>query len=115
VVPAKPVAVYRTDPGFQNVRSEIDVLGRWAKPTLALRSPPTQPPKSGALVALRCRGHGQEFRDNGFIQGAIDDDLDMFTVLDKRLLFKHYVTDKPPLGRVYIEDFAKTFAAACRG
>jgi uncharacterized protein YbjT (DUF2867 family) len=57
----------------------------------------------------------EAFRHYGMSQGAVDDYLEMFDALDKGILFEHYVTDKPPLGKVKIEDFAKTFAAAYLG
>jgi uncharacterized protein YbjT (DUF2867 family) len=48
----------------------------------------------------------------GFAEGAADDYVEMFTALDKGLLFEDYVTNKPELGKVSIEEFAKKFAAA---
>jgi uncharacterized protein YbjT (DUF2867 family) len=47
----------------------------------------------------------------GFVEGAADSYVEMFTALDKGLLFEDYVKVKPKLYNTKIEDFAKTFAA----
>jgi uncharacterized protein YbjT (DUF2867 family) len=54
------------------------------------------------------------FREYGMTEGAVADYLEMFVALDRGVLFEHYVTEKPPLGKVTIEDFAKAFAKAYR-
>jgi uncharacterized protein YbjT (DUF2867 family) len=56
----------------------------------------------------------ETFRKYGFTEGAIADYVEMFDALDKGLLFEHYVTDKPPLGKVKVEDFAKVYGRAYR-
>lgn len=47
----------------------------------------------------------------GFAEGAADDYLEMFTALDKGLLFEDYVAGKHSASGTSIETFAKTFAA----
>jgi uncharacterized protein YbjT (DUF2867 family) len=47
----------------------------------------------------------------GFAEGAADSYVEMFTALDKGVLFEDYVKVKPKLYETKIEDFAKTFAA----
>jgi uncharacterized protein YbjT (DUF2867 family) len=50
----------------------------------------------------------------GFAEGAASDYVEMFTTLDKGLLFEDYVKVKPKLYKTSIEDFAKKFAALYR-
>jgi uncharacterized protein YbjT (DUF2867 family) len=50
----------------------------------------------------------------GFADGAADHYVEMFVALDRGVLFEDIVKANPPLGKVTIEDFAKTFAAAYR-
>jgi uncharacterized protein YbjT (DUF2867 family) len=50
----------------------------------------------------------------GFAEGAARDYVEMFTTLDKGLLFEDYVKVKPKLYPTKIEDFAKKFAALYR-
>ncbi|KRQ20401.1 hypothetical protein AOT83_06620 [Mycobacteroides sp. H001] len=57
----------------------------------------------------------EAFRQYGMTQGAIDDYVEMFDALDKGVLFEHYVTERPALGKSKLEDFVKVFADAYRG
>jgi hypothetical protein len=50
----------------------------------------------------------------GFAEGAASDYIEMFTTLDKGLLFEDYVKVRPKLYKTSIEDFAKKFAATYR-
>jgi uncharacterized protein YbjT (DUF2867 family) len=46
----------------------------------------------------------------GFAEGAAEEYVEMFSALDRGVLFEDYIRHKPRLGRVTIEDFAKRFA-----
>jgi uncharacterized protein YbjT (DUF2867 family) len=50
----------------------------------------------------------------GFAEGAASDYVEMFTTLDRGLLFEDYVKVKPELYKTSIEDFAKKFGALYR-
>lgn len=50
----------------------------------------------------------------GFAEGAADEYVEMFTTLDKGLLFEDYVKVKPRLYNTSIEDFAKRFGSLYR-
>ena len=50
----------------------------------------------------------------GFAEGAADEYVQMFTALDKGLLFEDYAQVKPKLYNTSIEDFAKKFASIYR-
>jgi len=50
----------------------------------------------------------------GFVEGAANEYVEMFTALDKGLLFEDYVKVKPKLYNTSIEKFAKQFAARYR-
>jgi hypothetical protein len=50
----------------------------------------------------------------GLSEGAANDYVEMFSTLDKGLLFEDYVKNKPRLARSSIEEFAKKFAGHYR-
>ena len=56
----------------------------------------------------------QVLRSFGFVEGAANEYVEMFTTLGTGLLFEDYVKVKPKLYPTKIEDFAKKFAAAYR-
>jgi uncharacterized protein YbjT (DUF2867 family) len=65
-------------------------------------------------VRFPAEGVKQLLLSFGFADGAANDYVEMFSTLDKGLLFEDYVKVKPTLGKVSIEQFAKKFAAAYR-
>ena len=50
----------------------------------------------------------------GFAEGAANEYVEMFTTLDKGLLFEDYVKVKPKLYNTSVEDFAERFASEYR-
>jgi hypothetical protein len=50
----------------------------------------------------------------GLSEGAANDYVEMFSTLDKGLLFEDYVGNKPRLARTSIEESAKKFAGHYR-
>jgi uncharacterized protein YbjT (DUF2867 family) len=65
-------------------------------------------------VKFSARDFKQVLLSFGFAEGAASDYIEMFTTLDKGLLFEDYVKVKPKLYKTSIEDFAKKFAAVYR-